>query len=185
MLFKQDIVRGIVTGDVTLAFRRWKKPAAVAGGKQHSFAGMIGFDSVETVDAAEIAESHARAAGFSDRDALMRSLEGRDGEIYRIAVRYIGADPRVALREQADLDPAEQTELAARLDRMGTWAWKALRLIRDREGVRAADLAAPLHRETLEFKRDVRKLKALGLTESLEIGYRLSPRGRAVLDAKR
>jgi hypothetical protein len=27
----------------------------------------------------------------------------------------------------------------------------------------------------------VRKLKALGLTESLEVGYRLSPRGRAYL----
>ncbi|MBT8336701.1 MAG: hypothetical protein KJO11_08860 [Gemmatimonadetes bacterium] len=27
----------------------------------------------------------------------------------------------------------------------------------------------------------VRKLKALGLTESLEVGYRLSPRGAAVL----
>ena len=29
------------------------------------------------------------------------------------------------------------------------------------------------------FKRDVRKLKELGLTESLPVGYRLSPRGRA------
>jgi hypothetical protein len=31
------------------------------------------------------------------------------------------------------------------------------------------------------FKLDVRKLKRLGLTESLEVGYRLSPRGRAYL----
>ncbi len=31
------------------------------------------------------------------------------------------------------------------------------------------------------FKLNVRKLKALGLTESLEVGYRLSPRGRTVL----
>ena len=35
--------------------------------------------------------------------------------------------------------------------------------------------------DTQPFKRDVRKLKALGLTESLEVGYRLSPRGRAWL----
>ena len=46
---------------------------------------------------------------------------------------------------------------------------------------RAPDLAAELGRETLSFKRDVRKLKELGLTESLEIGYRLSPRGEALL----
>ena len=56
-----------------------------------------------------------------------------------------------------------------------------LRLIGDRPGVRAGDLAAELGRERLAFKADVRKLKALGLTESLEIGYRLSPRGRAWL----
>ena len=37
-------------------------------------------------------------------------------------------------------------------------------------------------REKPPFKRDVRKLKELGLTESLERGYRLSPRGRAVLE---
>jgi hypothetical protein len=37
-------------------------------------------------------------------------------------------------------------------------------------------------RQTPEFKRDVRKLKERGLTESLAIGYRLSPRGEAVLD---
>jgi hypothetical protein len=35
--------------------------------------------------------------------------------------------------------------------------------------------------EKAPFKANVRKLKGLGLTESLEIGYRLSPRGRAVL----
>lgn len=34
------------------------------------------------------------------------------------------------------------------------------------------------------IKRDVRKLKALGLTESLEVGYRLSPRGRAYLERR-
>jgi hypothetical protein len=48
---------------------------------------------------------------------------------------------------------------------------------------RAGELAAEMGRERLPFKADVRKLKALGLTESLPIGYRLSPRGRALLDS--
>ncbi len=56
-----------------------------------------------------------------------------------------------------------------------------LRLIADRPGVRAPDLAASTGRETAPFKVDVRKLKELGLTESLQVGYRISPRGRAVL----
>ena len=56
-----------------------------------------------------------------------------------------------------------------------------LALIADRPAVRAPDLAASLGRDTLTFKRDVRKLKELGLTESLEVGYRISPRGAALL----
>jgi hypothetical protein len=35
--------------------------------------------------------------------------------------------------------------------------------------------------ESCSCEADVRKLKELGLTESLEVGYRLSPRGRALL----
>jgi predicted transcriptional regulator len=64
----------------------------------------------------------------------------------------------------------------------GAWTRETLSLIAAQPAVRAADLAASVGRERLEFKRDVRKLKELGLTESLEVGYRLSPRGRAFLD---
>ena len=56
-----------------------------------------------------------------------------------------------------------------------------LALIAERPAVRAGDLAESLGRERLSFKADVRKLKNLGLTLSLEIGYRLSPRGEAYL----
>jgi hypothetical protein len=98
-----------------------------------------------------------------------------------------GADPRVALREQADLADEDRRAVDARLDRMdaaradGPWTREVLRLIAERPGVRAPDLAASLGRETLPFKRDVRKLKELGLTHSLVVGYELSPRGRAYL----
>jgi hypothetical protein len=60
-----------------------------------------------------------------------------------------------------------------------------LELIDEHPERRAGDLAAMLGRERLPFKVDVRKLKQLGLTESMPIGYRLSPRGRAVLDRLR
>ena len=63
----------------------------------------------------------------------------------------------------------------------GPWTREILRLIAERPGVRAPDLAASLGRETLAFKRDVRKLKELGLTRSLPVGYEISPRGRAYL----
>jgi hypothetical protein len=48
--------------------------------------------------------------------------------------------------------------------------------------VRAGDLADDFGAEKADFKLDVRKLKGLGLTESLKVGYRLSPRGAVVLE---
>ena len=65
---------------------------------------------------------------------------------------------------------------------VGTWTAEALQLLSDQPGVRAGDLAADLGMDKARFKTNVRKLKGLGLTESLKVGYRLSPRGRAVLE---
>jgi hypothetical protein len=51
--------------------------------------------------------------------------------------------------------------------------------------VRASILAEGQGMDVLAFKRRVRQLKELGLTESLRPGYRLSPRGEALLRALR
>jgi len=67
----------------------------------------------------------------------------------------------------------------------GPWTHQTLELIEARPETRAEDIAASIGREKLPFKRDVRKLKELGLTESLLVGYRLSPRGRALLESLR
>jgi hypothetical protein len=61
------------------------------------------------------------------------------------------------------------------------WTRRALEVIRANPGVRAGDLCGLVNQPLDRFKPNVRKLKALGLTESLEIGYRLSPRGIAFL----
>ena len=58
--------------------------------------------------------------------------------------------------------------------RTGPWTRTILRLIEANPAVRAPDLAASLGRETKAFKLDVRKLKELGLTHSLDVGYELS-----------
>jgi hypothetical protein len=54
-------------------------------------------------------------------------------------------------------------------------------MIAANEAVRAPDLAARVGLDTPRFKRRVRQLKGLGLTISLDVGYRISPRGRAFL----
>ena len=58
-------------------------------------------------------------------------------------------------------------------------------MIESHPGRRAPDLAAHFGREVQPFKTDVRKLKNLGLTLSLTVGYRLSPRGEAYLSTVR
>jgi hypothetical protein len=189
MLLPPAVLRSIADGTVTLAFRRWEQPRVRPGGRQRTAIGVLAFDAVEPVTREQISEDDARAAGFSDRGELLRFLDRRmTGTIYRIRLRLAGPDPRVALR--ASLPDAEQLDeirrRLARLDRAsrnGAWTTSVLQLIDVEPGVRAADLATQMGRETQAFKLDVRKLKELGLTESLTRGYHLSPRGRVVLDA--
>ncbi|OLT20373.1 hypothetical protein BJF78_09660 [Pseudonocardia sp. CNS-139] len=184
MLIRRPVLDAIAAGTVTVLFRRWDRPRVRAGGTQRTVVGVLEFTSVEPVDEGGLTGDDALAGGFPDRAALLAAQVG-DGQIYRVGVRLAGPDPRVALRARGRLSAADRADLDARLERMdrsarsGPWTRAVLDLIADSPGVRAPDLAARMGRETLPFKRDVRKLKELGLTESLEVGYRLSPRGRA------
>ena len=188
MLFEQRLWAALADGSVTVTFRRWRRPRARPGGRHRTPAGVLAVDAVAEVDPAAITEDDARRAGFVDLAALLRQLDRHgDGPVYRVDFHHAGADPREALREADDLAEEDLAGLRARLERLdraardGPWTVATLELIGDRPGVRAADLAAAAGRERLPFKADVRKLKELGLTESLEVGYRLSPRGRALL----
>ena len=184
MLFRQDVLRRIAEGEITLAFRRWRRPTVRAGGTLRTRVGVLAIESLEVVGERDVTEGDARRAGAESRDALLAGLPG-EGALHRIEFRLTGPDPRIALRARSDISPAERAEIDARLARLdaasrhGAWTAKVLGLIAARPGTRAPDLAASLGRETAPFKADVRKLKELGLTESLQVGYRLSPRGRA------
>jgi hypothetical protein len=188
VLISRATAEGIADGSVTVAFRRWDRPRVRPGGTQRTVVGVVRFDTVDEVDPATLTEEDAARAGVRSLAALLRLLGRRDGaHVYRMQVCLAGADPRVALRLQAELSDDERRAVDERLDRWdaaragGPWTREILRLIADRPGVRAPDLAASLGRETLPFKRDVRRLKELGLTHSLEVGYEISPRGRAYL----
>ena len=188
MLISPATAAGIADGSVTLAFRRWDSPRMRPGSTQRSGAGVIRVESVDEVDPATLTEDDAVRSGVGSLAELYRLLDRRPGaRVYRMRVRLDGPDPRVALREQAELSEADRRLVDERLDRWdaaradGPWTRAVLRLIAENPGVRAPDLAASLGRETLPFKRDVRKLKELGLTRSLPVGYEISHRGRAYL----
>jgi hypothetical protein len=190
MLFQQRLWAGLADGTVTVTFRRWRQPRARAGARHRTAAGLLAIDAVTRVDPADISEADARAAGFASRAGLLAQLDRHgDGPVYRVDFHHAGPDPRDALRQAADLDPGELERLRGRLARLdragrdGPWTLATLRLIGERPQVAARELAEAAGRERDVFKLDVRKLKELGLTESLEVGYRLSPRGRALLAA--
>ena len=86
----------------------------------------------------------------------------------------------MALRQRTETTASESNAIA-RLFQRNDWAVVYLRLIEESPGTVSTDLAARAGVERLVFKQRVRRLKALGLTESLEVGYRLSPRGQTVL----
>ncbi len=183
MLFRQAFIDGISAGRVTTAFRRWRRPTVKAGGTLRTAAGVLAIDAVERVEA--VSEDDAARAGYASLAALRQELDVRaGGDLYRIDFHRAGADPRTALREDLNLDAAAISARLARLDKAGSrgpWTAATLTLIAENPGRRAPDLAALMGLDTQPFKRDVRKLKELGLTESLEVGYRISPRGKAYM----
>ena len=186
MLFSNADLQGIVAGRVTVAFRRWKAARVKPGTRLRTRGGVVEVVAVSEVDPGDIDALDVAAAGFEDRAGLDRWIEAKNGRLYRIEVRPGGADPRIALRSQADLDEDAVHDLVRRLGRMDKaadrpWTWQTLGLIAERPGVVSTELAAEMGEERFYFKARVRRLKELGLTESLQVGYRLSPRGRALL----
>jgi hypothetical protein len=188
VLFRSEFAKGIQSGAITLAFRRWQRPSVRAGGTLLAAGGQLSIGSVERVDPAHITEPEARRAGYPSLDRLLEELAVReDGDVYRIELGPLAPDPRVALRESSAMDAKELAALTERLQRLdarssaGAWTRRTLELIEEKPEISASRLSQIAGREREPFKIDVRKLKSLGLTESLEVGYRLSPRGRALL----
>lgn len=187
MLIKDEVIDKIKSGEITVLFRRWSRPGAKSGGTQMTQGGVIGIDSVDVVAEEEITDMDAREAGYPSRDKLLSGLSYREDPIYKIRVYFKGEDPRITLRE--NLDDDELKEVFAKLEKLdknskrGAWTQEYLQVIQDMPNTHSSLLADFLGLSVPEFKPWVRKLKALGLTESLHPGYKLSPRGEKVLEA--
>ena len=184
MMIRPAELAAIRAGEINLAFRRWDRPRVKVGTRMRTGVGLIEVTSVEQVSLSSLKAEDARRAGAPNVKALKEALAHRtDRPVFRVGLRHAGADPRETLRETVP-DADEIAAIRGWLDRLdaaskhGPWTRPTLEIIDRSPGVRAPDLAAELGRETLEWKADVRKLKEKGLTESLAIGYRLSPAAR-------
>mgnify|MGYP002779425583 FL=1 len=189
MILRSDTLRRIAEGTITLAFRRWTRPSVKSAGTLMTAAGKLQIRSVTPVTEAEISEGDAMLAGYSSRQELLDDLAQRkEGVLFRVGFGAIEPDPRLALRDAIPSaeEAAKISDQLRQIDTrsgIGAWTTATLDVIHRRPGVLAEKLAAEMHSEQLSFKARVRKLKALGLTISLGTGYRLSPRGEAVLAA--
>jgi hypothetical protein len=187
MLFKTRFHEGIRSGRITCTVRIWKRPHVKVGGRYALGDGAIVVDRIHEMRLDDITPALARRSGFASLVDLLKTAKHGAGE--RVFVIDFHYDGSASARPAPTTELVGAHELAAlecRLDAMdrrapaGAWTRDTLRLIRDRPGVRAADLAVGLGRARDVFKRDVRKLKKLGLTISLDVGYRLSEKGRAL-----
>ena len=187
MLLRTAVLERIVRGEVSLVFRRWRRPTVRSGGSLRTALGVLRILDVVPVTEVEISEAEATRAGFPSRTALLEGLGSREGRVYRIAVEYAGEDPRIALRRQDALSDAEIGQIIEKLQRLdarspaGPWTERVLAAIHAHPGVVSRTLAERLGCERGWLKPQVRKLKNLGLTISLETGYELSPSGQVVL----
>ena len=189
MLFEKRLQKGLVDGSISVAFRRWRRSQVVAGRQYRSPVGMVQVTDVSIVSNG-ISDEDARRAGFSSAAVLEKDLQQGEPEaqIFRIALHLSHEDdPRSALASRAALSDEELADLERRLQRLNrdrAWTTPTLEAIHVQPGRRAGDLAPLLGwSELRDFKLHVRQLKALGLTLSLRVGYRLSPRGEAYLHA--
>jgi hypothetical protein len=187
VLLNRAVAEGIADGTVTLVLRRWDVPRAKAGGTQRTPVGTVRIDAVtERPGGYRVTAGEAIAAGYPSANAAQTDLDRRPARhTYLIAVSFLAPDERPALAADDTLAAADVEAITARLDRWDAvaapWTREYLRMIGENEAVRAPDLAARVGLDVPRFKRRVRQLKSLGLTISLDVGYRLSPRGRAYL----
>ena len=195
-LFSQRFHPGLVSGEITLTFRLWPKARVRAGGRYRCHPiGVLEVDAIDRVPVRAITEEEARRAGFPDRAGLLEYMGsaaparlGPETEVFRVTLHYGGDGDRVTAALETELSDDAARELAARLKRLdgssksGPWTARTLELIETHPRTAASKLAAMVGRETAPFKADVVKLKKLGLTQSFEVGYEVSPRGRVFLE---
>ncbi|USX51911.1 hypothetical protein [Lentzea sp. HUAS12] len=117
----------IRSGEVTLQFRRWKRPTVRAGGTLRTSLGVLAIDAVDVVS--RVTRAEAVAAGFPTVAALKSSVDGREGALHRIRLRCLVEDPRIELRSSSDVEGLELSGDAVAL----------LRLIAANPAVRATE----------------------------------------------
>lgn len=194
LMFRREDRERVARGEITVTFRLWRSAQVKAGKTYQSGFGAIEVDDVRVIPAAMISDDDVGPSGCADIAAI-RELAGEhhkvivapDTLLHRVQFHFLG-DGALPIAPPQALDAERVVARLERMDRSslrGAWTLATLQLIERQPHVPARLLAAELGYEKLDFKANVRKLKALGLTISHEIGYELSDVGRKYLASVR
>ena len=183
MQFTRQGSEGILGGRITVSFRNWKRPHAAVGGVYRlrpAGAVKVKVTDVRTVRLSDSATDDLRRAGFDTVAAVAEFLKLPESATVTRVEFELTEEP--AAKPPPALSAEEVIGRLQASDRRSTAPWTAqvLALIRAHPATRAGDLAPAMGWQTPAFKANVRKLKALGLTQSLEPGYRLTELGERV-----
>ncbi len=194
MLFTATAHPGLADGSITRTYRHWKRPQVKVDGRYRVGPVVLVVEALDQVTLADITDAGARRSGFADAAAQVAYLRKGSPElvptdvVWQIDFHAEPPDDAPPLHDDADLTDDDVAHIRERLDRLdqssghGPWTRQTLAVIAEHPATVSSTLAEQLGRDRAELKVDIRKLKRLGLTISLERGYRISPRGRAVLD---
>ncbi len=191
LMFTAEDHQRVANGEITVTWRLWKY-AHVKPGRLYAtgflFGGAIAVEDVREVRAADVTDADALEVGQPDAAALIeyaRSHTGRevtaDTVLYRVQFHFETEAP-----PKPEYSLEDVTKRIARLDkasRTGPWTLQTLRLIEENPGVVSRHLAPQMGMHRDDFKVNVRKLKGLGLTLSLPVGYELTELGQSCLDS--
>lgn len=189
MLFKSEHLNQIKTGEISLAFRKWKRPSVKKGTLMNTSIGQVQILDITKIDISSITEKDALKSGFNDLNALIAVLNSRDGgQIYKVEVSYSNPDPRIELRNDSEITQTDFDKIKAKLNRLdkysrsGNWTLHILGAIMENPKLNAGQLAEKTGKEKEWLKTNIRKLKNIGLTVSHNPGYTISPRGKIFVE---
>jgi hypothetical protein len=85
----------VLSGDITVSFRLWRRPKVRSGGRYRVGVGQIDVDSVELVPFSSIDGSDIRRAGEADLESLRQRAAhagpiSQDTLVYRIEFHAVG-----------------------------------------------------------------------------------------------
>ncbi len=95
MEFSRELRASVLSGDITVTFRLWRRPQVKPGGRYRVGDGQIEVDSVELVPFAFIDNTDVRRAGETDLESLRRRAAHAgpihdETVLYRIEFHVVG-----------------------------------------------------------------------------------------------